>query len=119
VTFIADYESEPWSWFANVAYTQARFGLPEDQADSRRDLWRVSVGTEYALLGELRLAGEIGVRTNEAKNDPFAPGKYGQFVMLGVIYSPAKKVELNVAMRKGLNDAEVDTVWLAGVSFRW
>jgi hypothetical protein len=39
--------------------------------------------------------------------------------MLGVIYSPAKKVELNAAVRKGLNDAEPDTVWLAGVSFRW
>jgi hypothetical protein len=118
-SFIADYDAEPWSCFANVAYTHQRYRLAQDSADSRRDLWRASAGVTYEVRENFWLGGELGVRTNEARNDPFAPGNYGRFVMLGMIYSPAKKVELNAAVRKGLNDAEPDTVWLAGVSFRW
>jgi hypothetical protein len=118
-SLIADYDSQPWALFANVAYARARFESPQDQANSRRDLWRVSAGTTYEVRENFWLGGELGVRTNEARNDPFTPGNYGRFVMLGLIYSPIKKVELNVAVRKGLNDAEPDTVLLAGISFRW
>ena len=119
VNFIADYDAGPWVWLANVAYARARFKLPQDDADIRGDLWRVSTGAEYALREDFRLVGELGVRTNEARNDPFQPGKYGQFAMLGVIYSPSKKIDFDVGVRKGLNRAETDTVFLAGATFRW
>ncbi len=119
VSLIADYEAEPWVWLANVAYTRARFSLPADQAAYRGDLWRVSAGAEYILREEVRLVGELGVRTNEARNDPFLPGRNGQFAMLGVIYSPTKKIDFDFGVRKGLNRAETDTVILAGATFRW
>ena len=119
VSLIADYEAEPWVFLANVAYARARFKLPADQAAFRSDLWRVSAGAEYILHQRLRLTGELGVRTNEARADPFLPGRYGQFAMLGVIYSPTKKIDFDAGVRKGLNRAETDTVVLAGATFRW
>lgn len=119
VNLIADYEAEPWVWLANVAYSRARFKLPQDQADNRSDLWRISGGAEYIVRKDLRLVGELGVRTNEARNDPFLPGRHAQFAMAGLIYSPTEKIDFDIGLRKGLNRAETDTVLLIGATFRW
>jgi hypothetical protein len=119
VSLIADYEAAPWVWLANVAYTRARFRLPQDRADFRDDLWRVSGGAEYIVRQDLRLTGEVGVRTNEARNDPFLPGRNGRYAMLGAIYSPTDKIDFDIGLRKGLNRAEADTTFLAGATFRW
>jgi len=119
VDLLADYETGPWVWLANVAYTRPRFKLPADQVAYRGDLWRLSAGAEYALREDVRLAGELGVRTNETRNNPFLPGRNGQFAMLGVIWSPTKNLDFDVGLRKGLNRAETDTVILAGATVRW
>ena len=119
VSLIADYEAEPWVWLANVAYARARFKLPQDQADHRSDLWRVSGGAEYILHKQLRLVGEVGMRTNPARNHAFLSGGSGQFAMLGMIYSPGEKIDFDVGLRKGLNRAEGDTTVLVGATFRW
>jgi hypothetical protein len=71
------------------------------------------------LRGDLRLVGELGVQTNPARNDPFLPGRNGRFAMLGAIYSPSEKIDLDIGVRKGLNHAETDTVFLIGATFRW
>ena len=68
---------------------------------------------------ELRLVGEAGVRTNPAKDDPFLPGDTGRFAMVGLIYSPTDKIDLDIGYRKGLNDAEPDWTVLIGATFRW
>lgn len=119
VNLIADYEAAPWVWLANIAYSRARFKLPQDQADNRSDLWRLSGGAEYSVRKDLRLVGELGVRTNDARNDPLLPGRHAQYAMAGVIYSPTEKIDFDIGLRKGLNRAETDTVLLIGAAFRW
>ena len=119
INFIADYDVKPWAVFANVAYFRARFSNPQDEAASRSDLWRVSAGTTYEVRDNFWLAAELGVRTNEARNDPFFPGRRAQYAMLGLIFSPTPKIDLDIGVRKGLNRAETDTVFLAGATFRW
>ena len=118
VNLIADYDAEPWVFLANVAYAHARFRLPQDQADNRRDLWRVSAGVEYVVAKQLRLVGELGVRTNPARNDPFFPERHGQFAMLGAIYSPTENIDFDIGLRKALNRGESDS-FLIGATFRW
>jgi hypothetical protein len=119
IDFIATYEAGPWTLLGNVSYFRPRFKLPQDAADNRDNLWRVSGGTVYGLRSDVKLTGELGVRTNEARNDPFLPGQYARFVMLGAIYSPTDKIDLDIGVRKGLNHAETDTVFLLGATFRW
>ena len=119
VNFIATHEAEPWTFLGNVAFARLRFKSPQDAAESRSDLWRISGGLAYALTGSLRLVGEAGVRTNESKDDAFLPGGTSQFAMLGVIYSPTKKIDLDAGFRKNLNNAEFDKVFLVGATFRW
>jgi hypothetical protein len=119
INLIADYDVKPWAWFANLAYFRPRFARADAAAESREHLWRVSAGTTYAVRENVWLAGELGVRTNEARNDPLLPGKHAHYAMLGLIYSPAEKIDLDIGLRKGLNRAETDTVFLVGATFRW
>jgi hypothetical protein len=119
IDLIADYEAKPWAWFANLAYFHPRFASPQDAAASRDDLWRVSMGATWEFRENLWLAGELGARTNEVRDDPFFPGRQPQWAMLGLIFSPADKIDLDIGLRKGLNRAETHTVFLIGATFRW
>lgn len=119
INFITTYEAKPWTFLGNIAYSHVSYQLPQDDAANRSDLWRVSGGMAYAVHEELRLVGEAGVRTNQSKDDPFQPGDTGRFAMLGVIYSPTGKIDLDIGYRKGLNDAEPDWTLLIGATFRW
>ncbi len=119
VNFIATYEAKPWTFSGNAAYSHVRYKLQQDADENRADLWRVSGGLAYAVRDELRLVGEVGVRTNASRNDPYLPGSNGQFAMLGAIYSPTDKIDLDVGFRKHLNNAELDWTILVGATFRW
>jgi len=119
VNFILTNEAKPWVLLANVAYVRVRYQLPADAAVNREDLWRASAGVAYYLRDDVRFVGEAGVRTNLAKADPFLPGGNSQFAMLGLIYSPTDKIDLDVGIRKRVNRAEFDTVILVGATFRW
>lgn len=119
VAVLATYDADPWTFLGNVAYTKARFKLPQDAADNQSNLWRVSGGLSYAVAGDVRLVGEAGLRRNESKNDPFMPDKTSQFAMIGIIYSPSKNMDFDAGFRKNLNDAEFDNAYLVGATFRW
>ena len=119
VNFIATYEAKPWAFNGNIAYSDVRYKLPQDADDNRADLWRASGGLAYSVRDDLRLVGEVGVRTNSSRNDPYLPGSNGQFAMLGAIYSPTDKIDFDVGFRKSLNHAELDWTILVGATFRW
>lgn len=118
-TLIGALEAGRWAFFGNVAYTRVRYRLAQDAAENRRDLWRVSAGATWALGPQVKLAGEAGVRTNEPRGDPTRPGQRAAFAMVGLIWSPAETVDLDVGLRRGLDSAETDTVLLAGATLRW
>lgn len=119
VALLSTWEAEPWTFLGNVSYTRLRYKLPQDAADGRSDLWRVSAGASYALPGDVRLVGEAGARSNESRNDAFFPDSTSQFAMLGVIYSPTKKMDFDAGFRKIFNRAEFDKAFLVGATFRW
>jgi hypothetical protein len=119
INFILTQEVKPWVFLANVAYSRVHYKLLPDADANHKHLWRTSVGVAYYLRDDLRLVGEAGVRTNGAKEDPFLPGRYGQFAMAGLIYSLSDKIDLDVGVRKRVNRAEFDTAILVGATFRW
>lgn len=119
VNFILTQELAPWTFLANVSHAKARYSLPADAEANRTHLWRASAGVGYLLRDDLRLVGEAGIRTNSAIDDPFLPGRNGHFAMLGLIYSPADNLDLDLGVRKRVNRAEFDTAILLGATFRW
>lgn len=116
---ILTYEARPWVWLANVQYVYLRSKSAADTAENQRNLWRASGGFGYYVRDDLRLVGEAGVRTNPLRDDPFLPGRNGQFAMLGAIYSPAESVDLAVGVRHAVNSGEADWALTLGVTFRW
>lgn len=119
VTLIGAVEAGRCAWFGNIAYNRARYSLAQDAADNRAHLWRVSSGATFEVREGLRLAGELGARANSARADPLLPGRHARFAMLGAIWSPGKRLDLDAGVRKALNRAESDTVLLAGATLRW
>ena len=119
VALLATYEAEPWTFLGNIAYSKARFKLPQDAADNESNLWRVSGGLSYAVARDVRLVSEAGLRRNELKNDPFTPDRTSQFGMIGIIYSPSKNMDFDAGFRKNFNDAEFEKAFLVGATFRW
>jgi hypothetical protein len=119
VNFILTKELAPWTLLSNLAYAKARYRLPADAEANHTHLWRASVGAAYALRDDLQLAGEAGLRTNSAKDDPFMPGQKGHFIMLGLIYSLFDNLDLDVGVRRRQNPAEFHTAILVGATLRW
>jgi hypothetical protein len=119
IALLATVEADPWTFLANVAYSDVRFKRPQDEAESRSDLWRVSGGLSYAVAKDVRLVGEAGLRVGESRNDPYLPDRTSQFGMIGIIYSPSKNVDFDAGFRKNFNDAEFEKAYLVGATFRW
>jgi hypothetical protein len=119
VNTILTYEAKPWVWMANISYFHLRFRSPQESSEGERDLWRASGGFGYYLRDNLRLAGEVGVRTNPLKDDPFLPGSNGHFAMLGLIYAPSEDIDLAIGIRRAVNSGEADWAVTAGATFRW
>jgi long-subunit fatty acid transport protein len=119
VALLATIEADPWTFLANVAYSDVRFNRPQDAAESRSDLWRVSGGLSYAVAKDVRLVGEAGLRLNESRSDPYLPDRTSQFGMIGIIYSPSKNMDFDAGFRKNFNDAEFEKAFLVGATFRW
>lgn len=119
VNLIAAGESAPWSWMVNVALTRVRYKLASDAAANHEHLRRLSAGVAFELSGAWRLTGEIGRRTNAARDDPFLPGRNGHFVMLGAIWSPADNLDFALGLRRSASRGEPDSAMVAGATFRW
>ena len=119
LAFILTREAKPWVWSVNAAFTRVRYKLQADAHANHEHLKRFSAGFTYSPRDDWRLAGELGVRTNAAKDDPFLPGRNGSFAMLGAIYSPSDKTDLALGVRKSVSRAEIDWAFVAGATFRW
>jgi Putative MetA-pathway of phenol degradation len=119
INTLLGYQVKPWEWLVNLEYAEVRFKRAEDANTNHRHLWRFSVGVGYSLSDQFRLVGEAGVRANPAKNDPFLPGRNGNFAMLGLIYSPTDKFDFDIGVRRSVSPAELDLALLLGATVRW
>lgn len=114
-TALTAYEAAPFTWLANVAYQRSNYKLPADRAALRSDLVRVSAAALVKVHEKTRLFGDVGSTTNVKR----ASNRRSAYVLLGLIYSPSKNVDLDAGLRFGFNDTEVDRVWSVGTTFRF
>ncbi len=119
MNLILTHEAGPWVLMANAAFIRARYRREEDEHANHSHLRRYSAGATYEVAEGWRLAGELGYRTNAAKDDPFLPGRNGSYGMLGAIWSFAKDDDLALGVRRAASSGEHDWAFIAGVTFRW
>ncbi len=108
--WIASMDREPLTFHGNIGYIRN-----ENNAGEEENLWHLSLAAEYAATGSTRIVGNMGMERNPdpaAEDDP-------AFGLVGVIYSPKEQIDLDVGVKFGLNDAEDDLAFLAGVAIRF
>ncbi len=99
----------------NLAYTRNEYGLEEDELFLHNDIWHASFAGELNVTGEMVAVGNIGVETNPAKGADDHPA----FLLGGLVYSVTDDFDLDAGVKWGLNDAETDTAFLAGMAVRF
>ncbi len=110
VTLIITREFDPWAFHANFGYTRN-----ENRIGERENLWHVSAAAEYEVVKDLKLCADAGVDTNRDKTSEVEPA----YLLGGIIYSAAENMELSFAVKKALNDAEIDWAILPGITYRF
>lgn len=118
LNFIVSKEMGRTRLHGNIAYNHNNYASALQDAN-RSDLWRVSAGFCYMLTDTFNLAGEAGANTNQIINDDFYPGNVAGLGMLGMVYSPNSEMDFSLGMRKGLNKAYFDSIYLLGATLRW
>lgn len=108
--FIASKEFEPLALHLNLGYIRN-----ENKFDDRKNLWHISLASEIELAKELKLVANIGMERNPDRESNTHPA----FILGGIIYTVAEKVDIDFGVKAGLNKAEVDYALLAGLTYRF
>ena len=115
VTFIATHSVENGALHLNLGYARNDYSIDEVRESSRKSVWRASLAGELEIAEKLRAVADIGIATNDEKEADTHPA----YLLGGLIYSVSDDVDLDLGVRGGLNDAETDTAWLAGITMRF
>ncbi|MDA8100616.1 MAG: transporter [Nitrospiraceae bacterium] len=110
VFLIAQKEVEPWSLFLNLGHIRNN-----NDFDEANDLWHVSLAGTYEVVEHLKIAANVGAEKNRDKTADKDPA----FALLGIVYEVGETLDLDAGVKKGLNEAETDVTYLAGVTVRF
>jgi hypothetical protein len=98
----------------NVAYTR-RAAAAEGEAQSRRDVWRVSLALAHSLTERLRLVGDVAAAQAD---DPGVSGMPA-VALVGAIVKLTDHVDMDAGYQKRLSRDAPPNAWLGGITFRW
>ncbi len=115
VALIATHEGRLGALHCNLAYRRNAYHIEEDKKAARNDIWHASLAGELNLTENLRSVLNVGIETGEKK----AVETHPTFLLGGLIYSVSEKLDLDVGVKCGLNEAETDRAFLAGLATRF
>lgn len=115
LTLIGSIDSAPWTFHGNLEVAVNRYALAQDRDENRAMLWRASTAVTYNIDEQWRMAADIGIARNADISSTINPA----YMLVGVIYSPGKNVDLDAGLKWGLNSAEVDSQVGVGVTWRF
>ncbi|MEM5785950.1 MAG: transporter [Syntrophobacteraceae bacterium] len=107
---IATKDLEPFAIHANVGY-----GRNENKLDENKDLWHVSLATEYKVIEGIRLVGNVGADASADKATDTPEG----FVLGGLIYSATENLDLDIGAKGVFTESADGFALLAGATFRF
>jgi len=115
LTFIATKELGPWVFHFNLGYKRNEYELREDNEANRKDIWHISLASEWEVVKNLKLVGNIGIERNPEKASTIHPA----FILGGVIYSISENLNIDFGIKGGLNKSETYFTILAGIAFKF
>lgn len=108
--FISSLKWEPLAVHLNIGYTRN-----ENRIDERKDIFRASLAGEWELSERIKLVADTGIETcRDAvhREDP-------AFVLLGIIYSVTKKIDLDLGVKQGFTGTETRFTLSGAATFRF
>ena len=115
VMMIATKSAESGAIHINLGYAHNEYSIESDELGSNKNIWHASVAGEVKLGEKFRAVADIGMETNQEKENNINP----VYLLGGIIYSPSEKFDLDFGVKGGLNDAEPATTLLAGITVRY
>jgi len=107
---ITTKDIDPWAFHLNLGYKRN-----ENTVDEREDIWHASLAGEFKIMKKLKLVANIGAERNTDKLSDTNPA----FILGGFIYSIREDVDIDFGVKGGLNKAEADITYLAGMALRF
>jgi hypothetical protein len=108
--FITTKEIDPWAFHLSLGYKRN-----ENTVDEREDIWHASLAGEYKVIKNLKLVANIGAERNTDKSSDTNPA----YILGGFIYSIRENMDIDFGVKGGLNKAEADITYLAGMALRF
>jgi hypothetical protein len=108
--FITTKDIDPWAFHLNLGYKRN-----ENTVDEREDIWHASLAGEFKIMKRLKLVANIGAERNTDKSSDTNPA----FILGGFIYSIRENMDIDFGVKGGLNKAEADITYLAGMALRF
>jgi Putative MetA-pathway of phenol degradation len=105
---VMTYAIEPWSFHLHLGYTR-NF---HDGPDQREHIHHASAAAEFHVGESVRLVADASLESNPDLSGPTNESS----IVLGLIYSIAANVDIDLGYRKGLSDASPDKAWLLGLT---
>ena len=108
--FIGSWELDAWAIHTNLGYIRN-----ENKADEQKNIWHASLAATWKFVKDIKLAANVGIERNpddSAKHDP-------AFLLGGLIYSVTENIDFDCGVKCGINEAETDFSFLAGVALRF
>jgi hypothetical protein len=103
-------ERGPLAFHLNLGYI-----WNDNTVDERVELWHASIATTYEIVKGLKLAVDTGTaRTREKGSE-----RHPVYILGGVIFSPSANFDIDLGVKTGLNKAETDLSYMAGITLRF
>jgi hypothetical protein len=110
VYLITTKEIDPWAFHLNLGYIRN-----ENKVDEREDIWHASLAGEFKITKKLKFVADIGAERNTDKVSDTDPA----FLLGGFIYTLKENMDIDFGVKAGLNKAEADMTYMAGIALRF
>lgn len=108
--FITTKEIKPWAFHLNLGYIRN-----ENKVDERNDIWHASLAAEVEVVKSLKVVANVGFERDHDRASNQNPG----FILGGLIYSISENLDIDIGIKKGINNRGNDYSIPAGITWRF
>lgn len=108
--FIGTKEFKETAFHLNLGYLRN-----ENMYDARENLWHASLAGEWKIAKNFKVVGNIGINTSSETDSSIDPA----FLLGGFVYSLSDRIDLDLGVKRSLNDPGYDLSITGGISFKF
>ena len=108
--FIATKEIKPWAFHLNIGYIRN-----ENKINKRIDIWHASLAGEVEVVKNLKAVANVGIERDHDRASDGNPC----FILGGLIYSISERLDLDIGIKKGINNRGNDYSFPVGITWRF